>query len=74
MKYDVTAVCLDVETGQVIAGPRTEQIDVEENVIFSSCRDAADVEDKYEGYWNRLNGFTNHLPHGKVKVLTVEAA
>jgi hypothetical protein len=74
MLYDVTAVCLNVQTGELVAPARTERIDTEANVIFKPCKNEAEVEDRYEAFWNRLNGFTNNLPDGKVKVLRVEAA
>ena len=74
MIYTVNAVCLNVETGDVIAGPREELIDTATNELFAGCANAADVEDAYEAFWNRLNGFTNRLPDGKVKVLTVKGA
>ena len=71
-EYNVTAVCLDVTDGAIIAPARTETIDTDTNVLFRGCTSEADVEDAYEEFWNRLNGFTNNLPDGKVKVLRVE--
>ena len=72
MKFNVKAVSLNVETGEPTAPARTELIDTAANVLFRGCDDETSVEDKYEAFWNRINGFTNDFPHGKVKVLTVE--
>ena len=74
MKYDVTAVCLDPRDGSIIAEPRVEEIDTEANELFADCAREDEVEDMYHTFWNRLNGFTNNYPHGKVVVLTVEKA
>ena len=37
-----------------------EIIDTEKNEIFKDCKNEYDVEDRYEYFWNRLNGgYTN---------------
>jgi hypothetical protein len=75
MQYDVTAIGLDPRTGAVVAGPRTERVDPETNVVFEACEGLWEIEDAYEAYWNRLNDSWEHLfPPGKekVKVLRVE--
>ena len=44
---------------------RDEVIDTKTNTLFKSCRNAYDVEDVYEAFWNRLNddywGFDDEL-------------
>ncbi len=76
MLYDVTAVSIAVETGEVLA-KRTERIHTRTNPIFESCTGPWDIEDRYEAYWNRLNqSWEHHWPTGKskVKVLSVVRA
>ena len=47
-----------------------EIIDTEKNEIFKDCKNEYAVEDRYEYFWNRLNGgYTNSEI---VKVLNVE--
>ena len=75
LQYDVTAIALNPLTGAVIAGPRTERIDPDTNVVFEGREGLWDVEDSYEAYWNRPNDSWEYLfPPGKekVKVLRVE--
>ena len=35
---------------------RDEVIDTDKNEIFKDCKNEYAVEDRYEEYWNRLNG------------------
>ncbi len=75
MRYDVTAIRLNPQTGAVVEGPRTERIDPETNIVFQGCDGPWEIEDAYEAFWNRLNLSWEWLfPHGKgkVKVLHVE--
>jgi hypothetical protein len=75
MKYDVTAVGLNPQTGAIVGGPRTERIDPETNVIFDGCEGLWEIEDMYEAYWNRLNdSWELAFPsdQAKVKVVRVE--
>ena len=72
MKFTINAICLDVKTGAIVAGPREEVIDTKTNELFTGVTTPEEAEDRYEAFWNRLNGFTNNLPDGKVKVLTVK--
>jgi hypothetical protein len=75
MRYDVTAVELNPQTGVVVAGPRTERIDPETNFVFEGCEGPWDIEDAYETFWNRINNkWEYEFPRNqqKVKVLCVE--
>jgi hypothetical protein len=75
MRYDVTAIGLNPQTGAVVAGPRTERIDPETNVVFEGCEGPWDIEDAYENFWNRINTSWEYLfprDQEKVKVLRVE--
>ncbi len=75
MHYDVTAIALDPQTGALIAGPRTERIDTETNILFEDCDGPWAVEDAYEAFWNRLSDsweFTFPCSKEKVKVVRVE--
>ena len=75
MIYDVTAIALNPETGEVVAPPRTERIDIAVNEIFEGTASPWEVEDRYEQFWNRLNAsWEKDFPKGKekVKVLRVE--
>ena len=75
MQYEVTAIGLDPQTGAVVAGPRTERIDPETNVLFQECKSPWDIEDAYEAFWNRLNNsweWAFPRDKEKVKVLRVE--
>jgi hypothetical protein len=75
MRYDVTAIGLDPETGVVLGGPRTERIDPATNPVFEGCERPWEVEDAYEAFWNRIDSaWELEFPRGKekVKVLRVE--
>jgi hypothetical protein len=75
MQYDVTAIGLDPQTGAVVAGPRTERIDPETNLVFEECEGPWEIEDTYEAFWNRLDGSWEWVfppSKEKVKVLRVE--
>jgi hypothetical protein len=75
MRYDVTAVGLNPQTGAVVAGPRTERIDPATNIGFEGCEGPWDIEDAYETLWNRINTSWEYLfprDQEKVKVLRVE--
>jgi hypothetical protein len=75
MRYDVTAIGLNPQTGTVVAGPRTERIDPETNVVFEGCEGPWDIEDAYETFWNRINTSWEYVfprDQRKVKVLRVE--
>ena len=74
MKYNVKAVSVDPYDGTPNTEPRVEEIDTEANELFADCAREDEVEDMYHTFWNRLNGFTNNYPHGKVVVLTVAKA
>ena len=51
---------------------RTETINLDENVLFSSCETVWDIEDGYEEFWNRLNDLESGWePPTIVKVLKV---
>lgn len=72
MKYDVTAICVDPPTGDVIAGPRVETIDTEENDLFRGATGPWEVEDMYHTFWNRLNdSWERDFPFGKEKVVVL---
>ena len=73
--YDVKALAVHPQTGEIIGGPRVERIDTDTNPLFSHCRSQWDVEDAYEAFWNRLNhSWETDPPPGKekVKVFSVE--
>jgi hypothetical protein len=75
MRYDVTAIGLNPRTGAVVAGPRTERIDPETNVVFEGCEGPWDIEDAYETFWNRIDTSWEYVfprDQAKVKVLRVE--
>ncbi len=74
MQFIVKAVALDIDTGEPLVPAREETIDTTTNALFEGLTHEAEIEDRYEEFWNRLNGFTNDLPDGKVKVLTVTRA
>ena len=77
MKYVVTSICIKrngplsveiitLDTGDIT---REETIDTETNVLFQGLTEPYEIEDRYEAYWNRLNGgYTNREI---VKVLNV---
>jgi len=74
MKYDVTAVALDPQTGEVVAGPRTDRIDAE-HPLFRGCQGPWEIEDAYEVFWNRLDeSWERGFPcaEDKIKVLRVK--
>jgi hypothetical protein len=54
MKYDVTAIGLNPETGAVVGGPRTERVDPQTNIVFEGCKAPREIADVYEAFWNRL--------------------
>ncbi len=70
MKYTVSAVCIiryvkgrvDPTQGTDRHGDykrayiRDETIDTDKNEIFKGCKNEYAVEDRYEEFWNRLNG------------------
>ena len=77
MRYDVRAIAVDPDTGDVVGGPRDEQVDTETNELFRGCSSPWEVEDAYTAFWNRLNHSWEHdFPSGKEKVfvLSVEQA
>lgn len=75
MKFIVTAIAFDPENPTEIMGPRDEEIDTEENVLFGECSSEWDVEDVYESFWNRLNDhWEGDFPAGKQKVKVVKVA
>lgn len=77
MKYIVTAVSIDPQSGDVTSSPRDEEIDTETNEIFEDASSPWEVEDAYERFWNRLNASWEYdFPSGKekVKVLSVVQA
>ena len=51
---------------------RTEIINLDENILFNHCETVWDIEDQYEGFWNRLNDLdSGWKPPSIVKVLRV---
>ena len=72
MKYTVTAICISRKTVNDNGFPMPDEykiqgegkwhvqndevIDTEKNEIFKDCKNEYAVEDRYEEYWNRLNG------------------
>jgi len=71
--WDVTAICLDPRTCEVVAPARTERI-TPDNTLFANLNTPWEVEDLYEAFWNRLQDdwqyrFPSHKE--KVKVLSV---
>ena len=77
MKYVVTSICIKrngplsveiitLDTGDIT---REETIDTETNEVFYGLTEPYEIEDRYEAYWNRLNG--GYKNHQIVKVLNV---
>ena len=63
MKYTVSAVCIIRKPNGEYEIPefktklfRDEVIDTDKNEIFKGCKNEYAVEDRYEEFWNRLNG------------------
>ena len=63
MKYTVTAVCIIRKPNGEYEIPEfktklflDEAIDTDKNEMFKDCNNEYAVEDRYEEYWNRLNG------------------
>ena len=72
MKYTVTAICISRKTVNDNGFPMPDEykiqgegkwhvqndevIDTEKNEIFKDCKNEYAVEDRYEEFWNRLNG------------------
>ena len=57
---------------------RTQIIDTNKEDLFADCVNVFDVEDRYESFWNRLNGdeelentYTTTNKREKVKVIRV---
>lgn len=74
MIYDVTAMAVNPETGEVL-GVRTESIDTETNELFHMASSPWEVEDIYERFWNRLNDSWEYdFPSGKEKVKVISVA
>ena len=83
-KYKVIE-CTRESGGEEMKEPqlyRDEVIDTKTNTLFKSCRNAYDVEDVYEAFWNRLNDefnrgygekYTNSHIVKVLKVVEVEA-
>jgi hypothetical protein len=69
-KAIVTAAAVNRSTGEQIAKPRDEEIDLITNQIFKGCKTWMDVKEAYESFWNDLNPNSNEmvLVHG-VKML-----
>lgn len=76
MKYAVTALTLDVVTGEKKSEPRVEVIDTVSNQLFRGCTGPWQVEDQYHAFWNRLNDSweTDRSEADKVVVLSVVPA
>jgi hypothetical protein len=77
MKYLVTAVAVFPGYPNTFSTARTEEIDTETDGLFSEAHGPWDIEDAYEGFWNRLNAsweydFPAHKE--KVKVISVVPA
>ena len=71
MIYDVTAIAVNPDTGELI-GQRTEQIDTAENEVFKDCLSEWGIEDAYEDFWNRLDeSWETNFPEGKEKVKVI---
>ena len=61
MKYTVSAVCIIRKpNGEYEIKEHSirddETIDTDKNEIFKDCKNEYAVEDRYEEFWNRLNG------------------
>ena len=55
VKYEIQGLTVDDQKHGV-----DEIIDTEKNELFKDCKNEYDVEDRYEYFWNRLNGgYTN---------------
>jgi hypothetical protein len=57
---------------------RTKIIDTKKEDLFADCKNEFDIEDRYEEFWNRLNGikelerpYTTTNRREKVKVIRV---
>jgi hypothetical protein len=67
--FDITAMAVNPDTGDKLADPRTERIDTAENELFEGCTTPWEVEDRFLGYWNRLNDHWEYeYPQGKEKL------
>ena len=78
MKFTVTSISIKrngpltsptvhtFDTGDIT---REETIDTETNEVFYGLTEPYEIEDRYEAYWNRLNG--GYKNHQIVKVLNV---
>lgn len=72
MKFEVTAIAINPQTNEIVADPRTEEINTLDNTIFRGCRTPWDIEDQYEAFWNRLNeSWEYNFPQGKEKVKVI---
>jgi hypothetical protein len=68
VKYDFESDALSHDKLQ-----RTEYLNLDENILFRNCETVWDIEDKVEGFWNRLNDLdSGWTPRDIVKVLRVE--
>lgn len=72
MKFNVKAMSVDPETGNVTGQPRDELIDTDTNELFFDTATPWEVEDRYHAFWNRLNDhWETGFPEGKEKVLVL---
>jgi hypothetical protein len=70
--FDVKAIAVNPDTGEIVAGPRVETVDTDTNEIFEDCSTPWEVENRYDAYWNRLNAsWEYNFPQGKDKVLVL---
>lgn len=54
-KWIVTAQAFSRVTGEPVGPARDEEIDPDQNSLFSICTSVMDVHNVYEGFWNDLN-------------------
>lgn len=73
-EFDVKAMSIDPETGEITGEARVERIDTVENQLFRGCSTPWEVEDQFQNFWNRLNDSWEYdfpRDHDKVVVLSV---
>lgn len=80
MKFTVTAMCISRNDYTPIISDdgnsytRDEIINTNTNTLFEDCLTEYDVEDRYEEFWNRLNGDYNNREIVKVLSVIADAA
>lgn len=72
MQYDVKAMSINPESGEIVGEPRVERIDTATNQLFQGLTSPWEVEDQYHAFWNRLNdSWERDFPSYKDKVVVL---